>query len=123
LILLAANLLWKDARYPMAAVFPFDVEVCDSPQGHGYSELRVDRPNPFFPVGLSLRGHEFHYSRIAPGGEALSTACIVERGTGCLDRRDFVMTNNVVAAYTHLHALASPEWTSGMVNAARHFKS
>lgn len=119
LILLAKNLFWKGIRYPLAGVFPFDVEVCDSLQGHGYSELRVDRPNPFFPVGLTLHGHEFHYSRILSGEEALSTACAVDRGTGCFEKREFVMTNNVVVTYTHLHALASPEWAVGMVNAAR----
>jgi len=121
LILLARNLLWKGDRYSMAAVFPFDVEVCDSPQGHGYSELRVIASNPFFPTGTTLRGHEFHYSRIIPCVETISTACLVERGTGCLDQREFVMTNNVVATYTHLHAVGTPEWAAGVVNAAQRF--
>jgi cobyrinic acid a,c-diamide synthase len=120
LIVLARNLLWKDGRYPMAGVFPFDIEVFGFPQGHGYSELGVDRPNPFFPVGLVLRGHEFHYSRILACEETVSTACVVNRGAGCFDKREFVTTRNVVATYTHLHALASPEWATGMVNAARH---
>ena len=48
----------------MADVFPFEVEVPETAQGHGYIELQVDTPNPFL-VGPSLRGHEFHYSRIA----------------------------------------------------------
>ena len=121
LILLAANLFWRGARYPMAGVFPFDVEVHDSPQGHGYSTLHVESPNPFFPAGVTLHGHEFHYSRILPSAEKVSTACAVNRGTGCFDNREFVMTGNVVATYTHLHALASPEWAAGMVNAAKGF--
>ena len=121
LILLAKTLSWDGARYPMAGVFPFEVEICDSPQGHGYSSLHVDERNPFFPVGVTLRGHEFHYSRIVPGTEKLSTACSVERGAGCFDQRELVMANNVVATYTHLHATASPEWATGMVNAARCF--
>jgi cobyrinic acid a,c-diamide synthase len=121
LILLARNLLWMGKHYPMAKVFPFDVEICDSPQGHGYSELRVDQPNPFFPVGSILRGHEFHYSRIVRGEEAVSTACVVNRGSGCFEKREFVTVNNVVATYTHLHAVASPEWAVSMMNAARRF--
>jgi cobyrinic acid a,c-diamide synthase len=121
LMLLARNLLWMGKRYPMAKVFPFDVEICDSPQGHGYSELRVDQPNPFFPVGSILRGHEFHYSRIVRGEEAVSTACVVNRGSGCFEKREFVTVNNVVATYTHLHAVASPEWAVSMMNAARRF--
>jgi cobyrinic acid a,c-diamide synthase len=121
LILLATSLRWKGVRYAMAGVFPFDVELCESPQGHGYCELRVDKPNPFFPVGVVLHGHEFHYSRIQAGQEAIATACVVNRGTGCFDKLDFVMHRNVVATYAHLHALASPEWAPGVVAAARHF--
>lgn len=119
LILLAQNFSWKGSRYPMAGVFPIEVEFCESPQGHGYTELRVDRPNPFLPIGLSLHGHEFHYSRILRGEETVSTACAVDRGAGCFNKRDFLVTNNVIATYTHLHALASPEWSAGILNAAR----
>jgi len=121
LILLAASLSWRGTRYPMAGVFPFDVDICDSPQGHGYSTLHVQSPNPFFPAGITLHGHEFHYSRILPSAEKVSTACAVNRGMGCFEKREFVMTSNVVATYTHLHALASPQWAAGMVNAAKSF--
>lgn len=123
LILLASSLLWDGSRYSMAQVFPFEIEVCETPQGHGYTALRVDTPNPFFAAGVRLCGHEFHYSRIMPGPEAVRTACAVDRGAGCFEKREFVMTNNVVATYTHLHAIASPEWATGMIQAARRFAS
>jgi len=121
LILLARSLLWKGNIYPMADVFPFSVEVSKTPQGHGYSELQVDARNPFFPVGLVLRGHEFHYSRIRSWDETVSTASAVIRGTGCFRNRDSVITGNVLASFTHLHALATPEWAEGVMNAARKF--
>ena len=121
LMLLARNLAWKGTHYSMAGVFPFDVEVFARPQGHGYSELQVDAQNPFFPAGTVLRGHEFHYSRIAGDSQQPDTACAVLRGTGCLAGRDFAVTRNVLAGYTHLHAIATPEWTRGMVTAAREF--
>jgi cobyrinic acid a,c-diamide synthase len=121
LMLLAQTLRWKGTSYPMAGVFPFDTEVCNTPQGHGYSMLRVDRPNPFFPDGLVLRGHEFHYSRISRKDERVDTACAVLRGAGCFQKRDFVITRNVMAGYTHLHALATREWAEGFLKAARRF--
>ncbi len=121
LMLLARSLTWKGTRYPMANVFRLDVEVFDAPQGHGYSELRVDIANPFFPQGTVLRGHEFHYSRIVEVEEAAGTACAVLRGVGCLPGRDCLLTQNVMAGYTHLHAEATPEWAQGMVAAAREF--
>ena len=88
LMLLSRALTWKGARYEMADVFPFEVEVSETAQGHGYIELQVDTPNPFFAVGTSLRGHEFHYSRIVPQSDWTATACEVRRGTGCFKGRD-----------------------------------
>ncbi|MCW5977156.1 MAG: cobyrinate a,c-diamide synthase [Bryobacteraceae bacterium] len=118
LMLLARAIHWQGRAYAMAGVLPFDVKVHPTPRGHGYAELRVDRTNPFFPVGLTLKGHEFHYSAIALDGAAPATACAVSRGTGCFDRRDGVLAGNVWAGYTHLHAAATPEWAEGMVDAA-----
>jgi len=119
LMLLSRAILWRGKRYPMADVLPFDVEVCGTPQGHGYTELLVDRPNPFFAEGTCLKGHEFHYSRLLVDGAPPSTVCAVLRGTGCLEGRDAVVTGNTWASYTHLHALATPDWAGAVVNAAR----
>lgn len=123
LMLLSRALFWKGARYEMANVFSFEVEVFDAAQGHGYCELQVDRENPFFQVGTQLRGHEFHYSRIAPQSDWSATACEVRRGAGCFHGRDAAIIKNVWASYTHLHALASPEWAKGLVGAAQEFAS
>ena len=119
LMLLSRAIRWQGREYPMAGGLPFAVEVCATPQGHGYSELLVDAANPFFPPGTRIRGHEFHYSRIVPERELPETACAVLRGTGCFARRDAVIANNVWASYTHLHALATPEWAAGFLAAAR----
>ena len=121
LMLLSRAIHWNGGRYPMSGVLPFEVQVCPAPQGHGYVRLRVDRPNPFFAPGTVLTGHEFHYSRIAGGAEVPSTACSVERGTGCGGQRDGIVAGNVWASYTHLHALATPEWAGAFLGAARLF--
>jgi cobyrinic acid a,c-diamide synthase len=123
LMLLAQRLIWKGTHYPMAKVFRCDVEVFDAPQGHGYCELSVDQPNPFFPQGLVLRGHEFHYSRIVACAEPLQSACALIRGTGCCPGREFILSGNVMAGYTHLQATATPEWVEGFIDAAREFSS
>ena len=119
LMLLARAIEWQGRRHTMAGVLPFDVEVCAKPQGHGYVELLVDRENPFFPTGVHLKGHEFHYSRIVGEGGPPSTVCSVVRGCGCGIGRDAVVVDNVWASYTHLHAAATPEWSAGLLGAAR----
>ena len=123
LMYLSRAVRWRGEWFPMAGFFPFEVEVCDSPQGHGYAELLVDRANPFFAVGTRLRGHEFHYSKIVSGGERPPTACAVMRGAGCGERRDAVVTGNIWAAYTHLHALATPEWARGIARRAGEYRA
>jgi cobyrinic acid a,c-diamide synthase len=121
LMLLARSITWRGATYAMAGVLPFEVEVCATAQGHGYAELLVDTENPFFEIGARLRGHEFHYSRIVLRSGPPATACSVERGSGCWRGRDAVLVRNVWATYTHLHALATPPWTEGLLAAARRF--
>jgi cobyrinic acid a,c-diamide synthase len=121
LMLLASNLIWKGALFAMAGLIPVDIEVCQKPQGHGYTELNVDTANPFFLPGTVLRGHEFHYSHITAGSPP--TACAVLRGAGCLPGRDGLLAHNIFAAYTHLHATASPEWVHGMIRAAHCYRS
>ncbi len=123
LMLLSRAIVWRGTSYPMAGVFSFEAHVHDTAQGHGYTELVVDRHNPFFPTGLTLKGHEFHYSRIALAGNLPPTACAVRRGTGVGDGRDGVISGNVLAGYTHLHALATPEWAAGLLAAARRYAS
>jgi cobyrinic acid a,c-diamide synthase len=79
----------------------------------------VDSENPFFEVGTTLRGHEFHYSGIVSGKENSSTAFSVNRGTGCYDLRDGLVYKNVLAGYIHLHTVGTPEWVRGFIRAAR----
>lgn len=119
LMLLSQAIRWKGTRFRMAGALPFEVEVCDRPQGHGYVELLVDRSNPYYPPGTKIRGHEFHYSRIVPTGSFPPTACAVRRGTGSFEERDAVLVQNVWASYTHVHAKATPEWAQGLLRAAR----
>jgi cobyrinic acid a,c-diamide synthase len=121
LMVLARAITWRGQRYPMTGVLPITVEMCDKWQGHGYTHMVVDTPNPFFPLGLELRGHEFHYSRILADGDPPRTACAVTRGAGSYPGREGVIFKNVWASYAHLHARATPEWAAGLLGAARRY--
>jgi cobyrinic acid a,c-diamide synthase len=122
LIFLCRSVYWKGSRYPMAGVFPHDVVLEKIPAGHGYEEVVVDRPNPFFKIGTILRGHEFHYSRLVQESPLnMPTIFQVQRGTGLGNNRDGLICSNVVASYLHLHALGSTEWIAGLLAAAHNF--
>ena len=123
LMALSRAIVWQGSKYPMAAVLPCEAHVCSAAQGHGYAEFLVDRANPFYATGLTVRGHEFHYSKIVLEDGHLKTACEMRRGKGIGQGRDGVVFKNVWAGYTHVHALATPQWAAGMLQAARQFES
>jgi cobyrinic acid a,c-diamide synthase len=117
LMYLARGLVRDGRQHPMVGALPIVVEHTGRPQGHGYMAATVDRPNPFFPTGTRLLGHEFHHSRVVGAVEG-PTALAVERGVGLGRGRDGLCAHNVVATYLHLHALGTAGWAAGMVRAA-----
>jgi len=119
LMYLAESLRWRGKQYPMVGALPIQVEQGERPQGHGYVCARVAKENPFVPQGSELHGHEFHYSRVTSGMGAADTVLELERGTGLGEGRDGIHARNVVAGYTHLHALGAPQWARCLVAAAR----
>lgn len=123
LMYLARRLHFRGQSWPMCGVFPVDVEVCDRPQGHGYAEAVVDRPNPFFREGESIRGHEFHYSEVAAVEGEVETCYRVTRGQGAFRGRCGLLRWNVLATYIHVHALGMGGWAEGIVRAAAAFRA
>ncbi|MBW2457565.1 MAG: cobyrinate a,c-diamide synthase [Deltaproteobacteria bacterium] len=104
--------------HPMVGALPVVVSQSARPQGHGYVTARVDRENPFLPVGTPLAGHEFHYTQITTSAADLATVMTIERGVGVGNERDGIQVGNVLATYTHLHALGTPGWAPALVRAA-----
>jgi len=119
LMYLGRNLQIKDKVYPMVEALPIDFQLEKKPQGHGYTELEVVNTNPFYPVGTTLKGHEFHYSRVTRFDLSLeSLAFDMKRGSGILDRKDGVCYKNTLATYSHVHAIGAPEWAEGLIRRA-----
>jgi cobyrinic acid a,c-diamide synthase len=123
LMYLSRELVVDGVSRPMAGALDLVVEQTDRPQGHGYVEATVDRPNPFFPTGTQLRGHEFHYSRVVSGGDAEGSTLSLMRGRGLGGRRDGVVKDRIWASYLHLHALGTPTWATAFASLARAYRS
>lgn len=122
LMYLGEELEYDEKRYPMAGVLPIGFKMEKTPVAHGYTIATVTGENPYFRVGTELRGHEFHYSRVMGLGNGLRAVFRMKRGSGITDGLDGIVYKNVLATYTHLHALGSPEWVSGMIGAAAGFR-
>ena len=121
-IYLGESLTIGDQQYPMVGALPVKFGMEKRPQGHGYTTLTVDRENPFFPIGRTITGHEFHYCRILSQRDYESyTAYRVVRGTGMDGQRDGLCRKNILAGFTHLHALGTPEWADALIDRASHY--
>ncbi len=121
LVYLAKCLEWNEKKYDLAGVLPIVVRMREKPQGHGYCEAVVDRENPFFKLGVTIRGHEFHYSSICLHDPEIRSSLSLTRGVGSFDRRDGLTYKNVFASYVHIHALATPQWVDGIVECAAEY--
>jgi cobyrinic acid a,c-diamide synthase len=122
LMYLGRELILEDRSFPMAGVLPIVFDFHKRPQGHGYTRVTVDGENPYFPVGTKIKGHEFHYSRVKKfGGEDVDLVFRMQRGAGIDRDKDGILYKNVLATYTHIHALGTPQWAPALVrNAIRY---
>ena len=109
-----------ERTYPMAGVLPVVFGFSTRPQGHGYTIAIVNRENPYFSAGKELKGHEFHYSRVIEWrGNDTDLVFTMQKGRGIVNGKDGICIGNVLATYTHLHALGCPEWAAALVRLAR----
>jgi cobyrinic acid a,c-diamide synthase len=123
LVYLASSVTWNDNRYPMAGVFPIELLMHSKPVGHGYTQVQIDRPNPFFEVGTVIRGHEFHYSGPADDPSQLESCMSVKKGVGLGFERDGLLYKNTLACYTHIHSDGVGDWASSVLSSARRYRA
>ncbi len=124
LMYLGRSLSVDNTVYPMAGVLPVDFCLGKRPQGHGYTEIMVDKTNPYFAHGSVLKGHEFHYSRVVAWerNSGMYLAFLVRRGYGVDGKGDGFCYKNVLATYTHIHALGVRKWAGAVVKRALEYR-
>jgi cobyrinic acid a,c-diamide synthase len=110
--------------YPMTGVLPVIFGMEKKPLAHGYTIVEVEKENPFFKPRGVFKGHEFHYSRVLEIKEKNGVSMVfnVKRGKGITDNKDGMCYKNVIASYTHLHAIGTPQWVDGMLKCAEKYK-
>jgi cobyrinic acid a,c-diamide synthase len=121
-IYLGRSLTVGEKSYPMTSVLPIDFILERRPQAHGYTVMQTGRESPFLDNGVVVKGHEFHYSRPETGDELQPMAYQMVRGHGIDGKGDGIVYKNVLAAYTHLHALGTPEWSKALVKKADEYR-
>jgi cobyrinic acid a,c-diamide synthase len=122
-VYLGESLSIGDNCYPMVGALPVAFCLEKRPQGHGYTRLAADQDNPFFPIGQTITGHEFHYCRILSRRDSdACTAFNVLKGTGIDGQREGLCRNNILAGFTHVHALGTPGWADALIDRAGEYR-
>ena len=121
---LCTTLHTKEGAFPMAGVFPGSVTMSARPNGLGYVEATVTGSSPFFPAGLSFKGHEFHFSTYTPAQQEVPAYIFtLHKGKGMTSGRptgaDGVCRLQTHAGYTHIYAPAVPCWAPNFVRLAQ----
>ncbi len=124
LIYLGESILLDGEDFPLAGVFPIRFGLQRKPQAHGYTKLTVSGKNPFYKKGEKIKGHEFRYSKILDWqGNPADLVLEMQRGVGFMDNRDGLVYRNVLALYTHIHSLSTPQWAASLVARSLEFKT
>jgi len=124
LMYMGKSLVLDNREYPMVGALPVVFGLEKKPQAHGYTIIEIEKQNPYFPLNTVLKGHEFHYSRVLEIHEDHTfMAFKMRRGHGIVRGQDGMCYKNVIATYTHLHAVGAPEWADGLINAAGRFRA
>ncbi len=108
------GLLWladKLGSRSMAGVIPTAARMTDR-LTLGYRRAHTMTATPLGPPGLELRGHEFHYSTVAPSGHGLELVGTSDVAASGWARPD------LLASYLHLHLGAAPELATAFLGAA-----
>jgi cobyrinic acid a,c-diamide synthase len=123
LMYLGERLIVEERNYPMVGALPVSFVLGKRPQGHGYTVLEALQKNPYYAVGETLKGHEFHYSKaVIADSEKLKAVFKVLRGWGLDGERDGLCRKNLLALYTHIHAGGNSRWAQTLFKQAVLFR-
>jgi len=118
LMYLARSLTVAGRRHEMVGAIGADVVMHARPVGRGYVELEPTGNAPWCAAsspGARIRAHEFHHSALQNIDPQLQFAYRVVRGHGIDGRHDGLVRHNLIASYSHLHAVGDCRWAQAFV--------
>ena len=104
----------RGVLHPMAGIFPFRCRMEERFKALGYREVMTAKDSILGPAGITIRGHEFHYSAISQEPAGYFTIYRVTDRKGRTGIREGFQTGRVLGSYIHLHWGSNPA-------VARHF--
>jgi cobyrinic acid a,c-diamide synthase len=118
MIFLSRQLTTRDGtNYPMANLLPFDIEMTARLVDFGYVSVELTEDCLVGNAGTTVRGHSFHYSRIANSLDVITNYRVQYSLSGRTQQEGYRI-GNVLASYVHLHFRAEPTIARRFIDAA-----
>jgi cobyrinic acid a,c-diamide synthase len=103
--------------HPLVGCFPMTTRMQSIRRSLGYREATLSEDTPLGPAGLTLRGHEFHYSDIERIASPVPTVYHVAPREGVSHAAEGYCLRQTLGSYLHLHFGSCPEAAAAFVDA------
>jgi cobyrinic acid a,c-diamide synthase len=121
---LCADLLDLHGRsFPMAGCFALATRMLPRLKALGYREVELSRDTIIGGQGLSIRGHEFHYSELADPASPPATAYRIADRAGMERPAEGYLVRRTLGSYIHLHFGSAPRAAQSFVDSCRAFRA
>jgi cobyrinic acid a,c-diamide synthase len=118
MLYLSESLSVANGTYAMAGVLPLAMQMTGKLIQFGYVTVELTEDCLLGCKGMVVRGHSFHYSRIASHGEVRTSYHVRYSMSGKEEMEGF-RNGNVLGSYIHLHFRANPAIAENFVTAIR----
>ena len=115
LMYLTNNIEYLDRSFPMVGVINANTVMTQRPVGRGYVEIEPTDSHPWKDVSRKISAHEFHYSRLENIATDYEYAYNVLRGEGINNKKDGIITKNLLATYSHLRSVGGNLWVQQFI--------
>jgi cobyrinic acid a,c-diamide synthase len=123
LMYLGKSITTKEGNeYEMVGFLPMKTQMFKKFQSLGYVRNEVIKDNPLSRKGATLKGHEFHYSKVdllKRNLKNMEYIYKVKRGMGIDGEHDGLLVKKTLASYMHLHVLSYPNMIGNFLKSAR----
>lgn len=109
---------FSGVSHEMVGIFPAEAVMHTQGVTLGYRTVELTRSCILGPAGMTVRGHEFHYSSLL-AKDAVAYVCGLTDAQGISKGFDGLARGSVVALYTHLHFRSQPHVAAALVDSAR----
>lgn len=108
--------------FPMAGCFDLDVQMSSSLRSLGYREITFESDTIIGKKGMTLRGHEFHYSSLKNPEAGLPGVFKVTSRDGQVLSLNGYQRHSTLGSYFHAHFGSNEDCAKAFAHACQRFK-